>query len=432
MEPPLFRNFRRHYHRTRDAYDALAESGNISLRIEYREGQLRVAHEISDEKCAVRFFVLMRPFLHPDSPMYYQTLWKALKDGFPELVRDEAVKRIASLEEKLRSGQLKVLIDGQTYAGETAYEIIADGQFFQSQDEPRQFLGALAESPVARAILWDEFVRYNSVGFELISALFDVFLGVRDSEAYRSTYATEPASGARCIYCLTTAGDFISEEHIVPEALGNDELILPEGYVCQKCNNEILSQLDNYLIEFEPIAFLRVSYVPYTKDGKLPKASFQNVAMEKTQPRHISITAKDKSGQIKDKQKLEDGWSSFRIEVRGKSCDPERLGRALYKIGLGIVALSKGADYACCSRYDDARRFIVEGGESPNELLLRTVSRAHPRCEVVFYERVGSMVFIDIYGVMFILNLEKSPPIEASDELKAAGFTSFSDLWAPG
>ena len=28
-----------------------------------------------------------------------------------------------------------------------------------------------------------------------------------------------------------------SEEHIIPKSLGNDELILPKGIICDKCNN---------------------------------------------------------------------------------------------------------------------------------------------------------------------------------------------------
>jgi hypothetical protein len=62
----------------------------------------------------------------------------------------------------------------------------------------------------------------------------------------------------KCIYCLQITGSFESEEHIFPESLGNKDLILGRGYVCDRCNNGILAVLDNALMKFEPIAFLQV------------------------------------------------------------------------------------------------------------------------------------------------------------------------------
>jgi hypothetical protein len=38
-----------------------------------------------------------------------------------------------------------------------------------------------------------------------------------------------PLSQGRCIYCLTTEGDFGAKEHIIPESLGNREFILPQA-----------------------------------------------------------------------------------------------------------------------------------------------------------------------------------------------------------
>ena len=40
----------------------------------------------------------------------------------------------------------------------------------------------------------------------------------------------------RCIFC-DSSGPFNSVEHIVPESLGNDILVLAPGWVCDSCNN---------------------------------------------------------------------------------------------------------------------------------------------------------------------------------------------------
>ena len=41
----------------------------------------------------------------------------------------------------------------------------------------------------------------------------------------------------RCLFCKQDSSNTKSVEHIIPESLGNKTLILPRGYVCDKCNN---------------------------------------------------------------------------------------------------------------------------------------------------------------------------------------------------
>ena len=121
-----------------------------------------------------------------------------------------------------------------------------------------------------------------------------------------------------CIYCLSTEGSFTSEEHVVPESLGNDDAVLPKGFVCDACNNGVLSGLDSALIHFDPIAFLRVQHVPYTKAGKFPKANFSTFTFEKTGPRHLKLTPKSKAGEIKNLRQIGEDTHAFNVEWKGK------------------------------------------------------------------------------------------------------------------
>ena len=41
----------------------------------------------------------------------------------------------------------------------------------------------------------------------------------------------------RCLFCKQDSSSTKSVEHIIPESIGNKTLILPLGYVCDKCNN---------------------------------------------------------------------------------------------------------------------------------------------------------------------------------------------------
>ena len=50
---------------------------------------------------------------------------------------------------------------------------------------------------------------------------------------------------------------------------------------------------------------------------------------------------------------LKDGWYSFSLDMRGKTITEKSikmLGRALFKISLGTVALSQGREQACDPR----------------------------------------------------------------------------------
>src|SRR4051794_10709895 len=67
--------------------------------------------------------------------------------------------------------------------------------------------------------------------------------------------------------------EFKSVEHVIPEGLGNDHVILPRGIVCDDCNHGKLSGLDR---EFLPIALMRITHGLRTKAGKLPSARFGN------------------------------------------------------------------------------------------------------------------------------------------------------------
>ncbi|MDE3202836.1 MAG: hypothetical protein KGQ66_01280, partial [Acidobacteriota bacterium] len=60
-----------------------------------------------------------------------------------------------------------------------------------------------------------------------------------------------------CLFCRQRDGGFNSREHILPESLGNTELILAQGVVCDRCNHQTLSTLDPVICDFTPISTRR-------------------------------------------------------------------------------------------------------------------------------------------------------------------------------
>lgn len=68
----------------------------------------------------------------------------------------------------------------------------------------------------------------------------------------------------KCIICKDEKKE--SEEHIVPEALGNKKLITKR--VCEKCNNRLGSNVDEYLTNHPLVKILRINDNLLGKGGK--------------------------------------------------------------------------------------------------------------------------------------------------------------------
>ena len=72
-----------------------------------------------------------------------------------------------------------------------------------------------------------------------------------------------------CLFCLRADGGFTSVEHSIPESLGNVTLILPQGVVCDRCNNEELAELDQHLADLMPLKKRRTELGIKNKRGEV-------------------------------------------------------------------------------------------------------------------------------------------------------------------
>lgn len=69
-----------------------------------------------------------------------------------------------------------------------------------------------------------------------------------------------------CIICGEDFSDTVkpSKEHIIPEALGNEKLVT--YCVCEKCNNDLGSNVDSYLTDYVLVKIIRKSSLEKDKD----------------------------------------------------------------------------------------------------------------------------------------------------------------------
>jgi hypothetical protein len=421
MKKEVVRDFKRQYHKVRKVYSNLANAGGYKFEIKFERkfggDVLQAKNETPDEKETVRFVALMRRFLYPNDRLYYKSVWTSLQLEFGLEISNQRVERVNALIKRLERGSGKIKSNNDDLTPEKIYQTISDGGFFDDDEKARTYLEQIAQGPVMGPLLQHQFYDYSLTAFRVVSALFDIILQIEHNVEDDAADGEKPV-GNLCIYCLSTEGSFTSEEHIVPESLGNDDAVLPKGFVCNACNNGVLSDLDNALIRFEPVAFLQVQNVPYTKEGKFPKADFSSFTIEKTGPRHIKMTPKNKAGKIKNLKQIGEDTHSFNIEWKGRKLNWNLIGRALYKIGLGMVAFKQGRESACDSKFDAAREFIRTGRGIENSLVVRTKFKPHPSIQTVYLDiPEGTPVFIDLFGLAFFLNLENGRAMQVDEEM---------------
>lgn len=189
--------------------------------------------------------------------------------------------------------------------------------------------------------------------------------GLRRAEAVARREAAE--LGARegrrrgCLICRRTDGGFTSEEHIFPESLGNTDVVLPHGVVCDRCNHEVCAPVDEALCSFLPIETLRAAHGVPSKAGKLPSVRFDNGTLEATSADHILLTL-DSEKWRKDLPAAP-GRKAFSFTAQRHDITPKRLSRvhrALVKQALECAWLDHGEE-VLGSEFDREREIILRG-----------------------------------------------------------------------
>jgi hypothetical protein len=414
----LLRTFRRHYLWASDVHRTLCNLGPLSLQIRANkidDDQFEVQAEnlLPDQEFTTRLAVLMYPLLDPESETYWEHIVTALethfRDEIPQALRDRVdahAHRLANIR------AIPIQFNNELLDPQRVYLQLAKGSYFGRNPQAQVELQELLAAPFMEPLLWHSFYDYTVNGFGLMSALYDIVLALRDTDAFQELLREQPTGPGRCIYCMRTDATFTSEEHVLPEGLGNDELVLRQGYVCDVCNHGDLAMLDDILLGFPPIAVFKTVYVPHTKGGRLPSANLQNMTIRKTTPTRVEILAKDTSGLPRQEEELGDGTIRFTVTTRGGTSDMTLIARAYFKIALGTIAYDCGADFALEQRYDRARAFIRGEREFPNPLILNRKGEPHGRIEVTWQKlEPGTAFHIDIFGLIAVFNLEAEPLI---------------------
>jgi hypothetical protein len=140
----------------------------------------------------------------------------------------------------------------------------------------------------------------------------------------------------QCILCNSKNTKFSSIEHIVPQSLGNNLLILEKGWVCDTCNN-ICSAFESKAMNNSNLGMERVMLGVVTKKGKLARSQYANLDWKseaKEGKKSFSVDRKsfDKIPQFYNKEK---DTISVALPMHNKfDCDVAKL---FLKIGIEII-----------------------------------------------------------------------------------------------
>lgn len=160
----------------------------------------------------------------------------------------------------------------------------------------------------------------------------------------------------KCLFC---GEKIISEtdEHIIPESLGNKNLIIA-GVVCSICNNGILSELDNYFCHNNLFAENKMLYVNKTKKGKFPKLSTLNGTIEKIDNNEIKFTQNINTKKDFYIKTTKESWEfCFNFVKRG--INPHKISQFLTKVGIESLFYFKGKT-AYYHKFDKAREYTIQ------------------------------------------------------------------------
>lgn len=74
----------------------------------------------------------------------------------------------------------------------------------------------------------------------------------------------------RCIFCKERSDRCVSVEHILPESLGNKDVSLPVGVVCDKCNNYLSREVERPVLQSGILRLIRSDRGIPSKRGRIP------------------------------------------------------------------------------------------------------------------------------------------------------------------
>ncbi len=193
---------------------------------------------------------------------------------------------------------------------------------------------------------------------------------------------------SKCIFCKSTTGKFTTREHILPESLGGgDWAVLPEGLLCDKCQNFFGSSIEQQALADYPFSYFRVfSGIP-TKKGKPPWfASWEGTIKASLHPGIFVYEPPEIF-----RNAVEEGRKSV-IRLLAHPLKPQIVCRFLLKMGLEVVA-TDNTKAVFDKKFDKARTFALLGEKRQDWCYLQ--QEDHPAASYYITQGITALEWVN-------------------------------------
>ncbi|MFA5179016.1 MAG: HNH endonuclease [Candidatus Izemoplasmatales bacterium] len=232
-----------------------------------------------------------------------------------------------------------------------------------------------------------------------------------------------------CIFCGEDTSSSKSVEHIIPESLGNNKIILGRGVVCDKCNNYFAREIERPFLDIEGIRNARFWNDIKSKKGKIPDTEII-VCGEKGYFRKINgnnILIMDSKGMekflnMKPSILLSHGFAEIG-DVQNKYEIARFLLKCGYEFMIYLVAehnqtnIDGDISFETDNTYQDLTKYVREGTKEKiiwpyivEKITEYEVFSNKEQIEIsVSIKSTGENVYfiLDLYGLRYIVNLLK-------------------------
>jgi len=161
-----------------------------------------------------------------------------------------------------------------------------------------------------------------------------------------------------CLFCGTKQGLFRHVEHPIPESMGNDDTILPKGFVCDGCNQYFGSKLEQQIMASPPFNVERVAAAVKTKNRKYAKYESRGASFFSTGFWDHAIFSFDPD----QFNAILDGAKGY-LFMESPRDYATLLARFLIKVGLELLVLAETED-PYSTKYDKARSYCRYGNSA--------------------------------------------------------------------
>lgn len=233
-----------------------------------------------------------------------------------------------------------------------------------------------------------------------------------------------------CLVCRRTDRTFASREHPFPESLGNADLVLPAGVVCDDCNHGPLSVLDQALCDFLPVKMRRTMLGVRSRAGRVLTTKCVTGSIEHIGPSALRFWPSGSRDMLREVTRTGDAVH-LKFDLAGGRKLTSRYGsslsRALLKIGLEVAWLDHGMRMLG-RPYDHVRDAILDRPRDGFVVIAKKGNPDSERLSLTYdFAADGAEMWIvaDLFGVTLATasKLAKAP-VELLARTSAIEFTT--------